>query len=301
VPSVADPVDEAIVALARRQHRNITRAQLLALGLGPAAITYRCRTGRLHRVHPGVYSVGAPPTTPLERAAAAALACGPGAALSHESALTLWGFAKHWRMPVHVSVPSDRRRPGIAIHRAPTLSRSDIRRQLGIRVTSPARTVLDCAPDLPDRRLARIVADARRGGQLNLSQLADVAERFPRHPGCACLAPLLEQVDGAPTRSELEDAFPVFCRQFGLPAPRVNTTVCGYEVDALFATERLIVELDGWDFHQGRDAFERDRRRDADTLAGGFATVRITWERMATSPREEAERLRTILERRRTG
>ncbi len=292
-------VDAAILALSRRQHRNVTRAQLLALGLGPAAIAYRCRTGRLHRVHLGVYAVGAPPATPLEWAAAAVLACGPGAALSHQSALTLWGFQKRWRMPLHVSVTGDRRRPEIIIHQSPLLTRSDIRRQLGIPVTSPARTLLDCAPDLPDRRLARIVADARRAGKLHRAALTDVVLRFPKHPGCACLGPTLERMDDAPTRSAFEDAFLVFCERFGLPRPQVNTRVCGYEVDALFAAERLIVELDGWDFHQDRDAFERDRRRDRDTLAGGFATIRITWERMTTSSDDEAERLRAILERRR--
>ncbi len=159
--------------------------------------------------------------------------------------------------------------------------------------------MLDCAPSLSDRRLARIVADGRRAGRLRLGELAAVGKRFPYHPGCAPVAPLLQRMDGAPTRSELEDAFLKFCERFDLPRPRVNVIVCGYGVDALFASERVIVELDGWDFHQDRDAFERDRRRDADTLAGGFATVRITWERMSGSPDEEAERLQAILERRR--
>ncbi len=89
------------------------------------------------------------------------------------------------------------------------------------------------------------------------------------------------------------------CERFGLPGPEVNAFVCGREVDALFAAERLIVELDGWRFHQDRQAFERDRARDADALAVGVATVRITWERMTGSPDEEAARLRVILDRRR--
>jgi very-short-patch-repair endonuclease len=70
-------------------------------------------------------------------------------------------------------------------------------------------------------------------------------------------------------------------------------------VDALFEAERVIVELDGWDLHRGRDSFERDRNRDADTLAGGVVTVRITWTRMTKTARKEAERLRSILAQRR--
>jgi very-short-patch-repair endonuclease len=77
------------------------------------------------------------------------------------------------------------------------------------------------------------------------------------------------------------------------------THVAGYEVDALFVEERLIVELDSWDFHSDRDSFERDRDRDADTLAAGHETVRITWMRIEQRPAREADRLRQILERRR--
>jgi hypothetical protein len=296
---VGDAPDEAIVALARRQHRNVTREQLLALGLGPASITYRARTGRLHRVHRGVYAVGTPPATPLERAAAAVLACGAGAALSDDSGLTLWEFKKRWSTSLQVTVRGDRRRPGIVVHQYRGLTAADIRTHLGIRVTSPARTLLDCAPELTASRLARIVADGRRSGKLHLAALRDVVQRFPKHPGAAHLIPLLD-TSGAPTRSEFEDAFLAFCEQFDLPRPQVNTIACGYEVDALFAPERLIVELDGWDFHRDRNVFENDRNRDADTLTGGLATVRITWNRLNQTPGKEAERLKSILAARRT-
>ena len=71
--------------------------------------------------------------------------------------------------------------------------------------------------------------------------------------------------------------------------------MCGYEVDALFERERVIVELDGWEFHNDRRSFERDRAKDVDTLLAGFVTVRITWERLHKHPRREAESLKRIL------
>ncbi|MFZ0039859.1 MAG: type IV toxin-antitoxin system AbiEi family antitoxin domain-containing protein [Solirubrobacteraceae bacterium] len=290
---------EAILALARRQQGNITRKQLLALGLGPAAIAHRVQTKRLHRVHRGVYAVGRPPSMPVERAAAAVLACGDEAALSHSSALTLWGFATRWPAPMHVSVSGDRRRPGIVVHQTRGLTRADIRTHLGIRVTSPARTVLDCAPTLTTKRLTRIVNDGRRSGRLRPDALDDVRRRFPNHPGTRPLAQILDGSPGAPTRSVFEDAFVAFCQRFDLPRPRVNASVAGYEVDALFAAERLIVELDGWRFHNDRAAFETDRLRDADALTLGLATVRVTWERMTKTPQREAARLKRILARRR--
>ena len=72
----------------------------------------------------------------------------------------------------------------------------------------------------------------------------------------------------------------------------------GYEVDALFAAQRLVVELDGWEFHKGRVAFGDDRDRDADLLDFGYETVRITWDRLHETPEREAARLRRILARR---
>jgi Transcriptional regulator, AbiEi antitoxin len=282
------------VAIARRQHRIITRAQLLALGLSPDTIKRLVRAGWLHREHLGVYAVGTPATTPLERAAAAVLACGDGAALSHASALALWGWAKRWPNAVHVTTQSDRRPSGLIVHRSTKLERADIRTHLGIRTTSPARSLLDCAPTIP---ITRPVNDALRSRFLTQAQLADVCARNPKHPGTKLLIEFLDLTSG-PTRSEFEDAFPGFCQAFGLPVPRMNVIVCGYEVDAYFPDHGVIVELDGWAFHRDRVTFESDRNRDADTLAAGLVTVRITWARMTTDPQHEADRLNGILEQR---
>jgi predicted transcriptional regulator of viral defense system len=139
--------DVKIARVAARQHGNITRAQLGAIGLSDDAIAHRARRGRLHRIHRGVFSVGRPAQTGLERASAAVLACGPTALLSHEAALVLWGFTSPWPSTFDVTVTAGNPRPkGITVHRSTQLARRDIRIQLGIRATSPARTILDCAP-----------------------------------------------------------------------------------------------------------------------------------------------------------
>jgi len=95
-PQDPDYYDAKIARVAVRQHGNITRGRLVAIGLTDNAIADRVRRGTLFRIHRGVVGVGRPPRTPLERAAATVLACGPGVALSHTSALALWGFTSHW-------------------------------------------------------------------------------------------------------------------------------------------------------------------------------------------------------------
>ncbi|HEX8975191.1 MAG TPA: type IV toxin-antitoxin system AbiEi family antitoxin domain-containing protein [Solirubrobacteraceae bacterium] len=291
-----DSPADALVRIAQRQHGNVTVAQLHECGYGQAAIHRLCAQKRLFRVHHGVYALGRPPSLPLEHAAAAVLACGPAAALSHESAFVLWGFASRWRFPLHVTAAHRRKRPGIITHRAATLTRPDTRIQLGIRATSPARTLLDHAPALPDRQLRRAAAHARREGLMHPAALLDLLERNPWHPGAQALRATI--TDQAPTRSEFEDAFLVFCAHHGLPTPLVNTRVAGHEADAYFPESGLIVELDGWDFHRDRDAFEGDRERSADALAEAAApTLHITWERMTRRADREAQRLQRILSR----
>jgi hypothetical protein len=292
------PPDQAIALLAARQHGIVTRGQLLDLGLGPMAIHYRVHSGRLHPVHRGVYSVGRPARTGLEHAAAAVLACGPTAALSHQSALVLWAIWERWTFPVQVTIRTGDFRPqGITVHRSRTLAPRDIRRQNGIWTTSPARALLDCAPDLARKTLTRAVNDARLKAGMNHIQLGDVVARNPTHPGAAPLKPFIENTRDGPTRSEWEDTFKDFCARYGLPTPIMSTVVCGFEVDAFFPDHNVIVELDSWEFHKDRSAFEADRERDAETLAHGYHTVRITWERLKTRPADEAARLHRILSR----
>jgi very-short-patch-repair endonuclease len=291
-----EAVEKAIARLARRQRGNVTNAQLRALGLGAGAIQHRIRIGWLIQMYRGVYAVGRLPVAPEDSAAAAVLACGPQAVLSHRSALCLWRWSRPLVPPFHVTTPSRHRRPEILLHRSTRLTRADTRLHLGIRVTSPARTLLDCAPALTDKQLARAAREARLSPYLRTSEIADVVARFPRHPGAKRLSVLAAL---APTRSEFEDVFPSFCRTYDLPEPKMNTLVNGYEADAVFEAEKLIVELDGYQFHGDRQSFERDRERDAHQLAAGYGTVRITWQRLADDPQREADRLNTILVSRR--
>ena len=113
-----------------------------------------------------------------------------------------------------------------------------------------------------------------------------LAETLARHPNLAAtkrIAKLIGQ-EGTPTRSGWEDDFPKFCADHGLPAPVMGLPFHGYVADAVFVAERVIVELDSWPFHKGKIPFESDRERDAETLARGFVTVRVTEERLEQRP-----------------
>jgi very-short-patch-repair endonuclease len=284
--------DLQMAGLAARQHGYVTRQQLLALGLGPEAIKYRLRTGRLHRIYPGVYAVGHSRLHPVDRSMAAVLACGRGAVLSHASAASLWGFFRRWEQPFEVTIVGDRRPKAIRVHYC-RLARADKTHQLGVPVTSPGRTVIDSASRV--RNPIRLVNDALHSPWLTESQLIEAIERHPR----ASLVRAIVLGQPGVTRSELEDRFVAFCQKHRLPQPEINAVVDGREVDAFFREERVIVELDSYAFHSDRTTFERDRQKDAEAAAKGLTTVRLTDERMRREPDQEAARLRTILKGRR--
>jgi hypothetical protein len=248
-------------------------------------------------VYAGVFALGHLPALPQDRAAGALLACGPGAVLSHGSAACAWGIFRVWAMPLEVTAPAGHRRRGIRVHRA-RLARPDVTREAGLRVTSVARTFVDVAPRMSEKALRRAVNDQLRANRLRLPALAELLERVPRHPGARRLRPFLDRCDG-PTRSELEDTFLAFIERFGFPRPLINVEVAGREADAWFPQERVIVEIDGWDYHRDRDTFETDRDRDATALALGIPTVRVTEVRMRYHAEREAERLWRILRSRR--
>jgi very-short-patch-repair endonuclease len=60
----------------------------------------------------------------------------------------------------------------------------------------------------------------------------------------------------------------------------MNAVACGFEVDALWDEQKLIVELDSYAWHSDRAAFERDRIRDATLQLEGYIVLRITYRRL---------------------
>ena len=125
MPYKVDTPDSRVAETAARQHGVITARQLTMAGMGRMAISERSRNGQLHRIHRGVYAVGHKGLSLHGRFMAAVLACGEGAVLSHGSAAVLWELLRPLDGPIHVSIPSTSgrtRRPGIHLHRSPSLS-----------------------------------------------------------------------------------------------------------------------------------------------------------------------------------
>jgi hypothetical protein len=288
-----------LARLATRQHGVVARRQLRELGFGDEAIKTRLAYGWLHHLHEEVYAVGHTRLGSRSWWWAAVLAYGPRTLLSHHTAAVLWGFQRPRRGPIHVTAPGGRqgieRREGIWIHRC-KLTPEDQTIRDGFPVTTVARTLFDFAEAAPFDSLKGAAEEADRLKLLRLRELEEVCERGRGRrvlrPVRQLLAELQPPDEG---RSPLEIRFPAFVREFGLPTPVQNVHVLGHEVDALWPAAKLIVELDSWEHHGHRAAFERDRARDPKLLIAGYRTIRVTHRRLDREPARLADEIRQLL------
>ncbi len=282
--------------MAGRQHGVVSAVQLGGLGLSGAAIRRWTVSGRLHRLHRGVYAVGHPSLTGHGRWLAAVLACGPGALLSHAAATQLWGLRRSAKARFDVTTTSGRPRSGIQVHRARHLAPQDHAELYGISVTSVPRTLLDLAAVAPPRIVTRAWEEADRLRLLDLTGIHETITRTPGHHGLPTILSLIARAEEAPrTRSELERTFLDLCRHHNLPRPETNVIVHGYEIDAYFRTAHLAVELDSFAFHHTRRSFESDRARDIALHLAGLRPIRLTHRRLVDEPGALVGELRALL------
>jgi Protein of unknown function (DUF559) len=294
-----ESVDRALAALAALQHGVVARWQLLALGFTRDTVQKRTEAGRLHRIHRGVYAVGHAKLTLKGYWMAAVLACGSDALLSHRWALALWDVraATSGLIDVTVPGPSSRKGPsGIRLHSTKTLHQDDLAVIDGIPVTSLAKTILDYASVASAQRVRQALEKVERMGKPIGPELDRALGRNARHRGAKKLREVLAELQGpAPwTQSELEDRFHALIRGAGIPEPEANVVVEGELVDALWRAPRLVVEVDGYEFHKSRSQFEADRRRDAKLQVAGYRVLRLTRERIDFEPRSVVSQLRAL-------
>lgn len=289
-----------LALVAGRQFGVVSARQLRRLGYSASAVSRAVRAGRLHRVHRGVYAVGHANLTRHGLAFAAVLACGRGAALSHGSAAWLWGLRAAWSRTAEVSVPArGRGRAGIVVHHAPGVPAAERTVHERIPVTSVARTLFDlAAAAVPG--LGSAIERAERLGLFDAAEIDRLLARHPHAPGTTRIRAATD-IYRAPaySRARSERLFLAFVAAAGLPRPALNTWVAGFEVDAYWQRERFAVEVDGWETHRTRRAFEDDRVRQEDLKLAGVDSVLVTARRIEREPAEVGRRLATHLARRR--
>lgn len=187
-----------------------------------------------------------------------------GAAVSHRSALSLWGLLRATQTLSDVIVGGNggrARRAEVRVHRSLTVGSSDVTLHRGIPVTTPQRTIADLREAIAAHR-----RDAISGRELR---------RAIRQANVLGL-PISERDARVRTRSDLEADFLQLCRRHHLPRPEVNVRIGPYLVDFLWRERRFVVETDSYLYHRGEVAFQEDRARDLDLMRRGFELLRLS-------------------------
>lgn len=244
-----------------------------------------------------MYAVGHRGIAQRGRWMAAVLAGAKGAALSHRHAAALWGFRDTIAAKIDVTVTRRRRpRPGIAFHET-RLQPADRSVRDGIPVTAVPRTLLDLAATLASTQLDHAFWEAERLSLIDPHELRAFLARSHGRRGMRRLRALADRMlpPGITVRSPLERRFYELVRDSGLPPPRLNVQLEGFEVDACWEAQRLIVELDGHAYHRGVGAALRDAERDARLGAAGYRVIRVSYARLETESAAILEELERIL------
>jgi hypothetical protein len=259
------------------------------------------KRGQIHRRHQGVYVYGHPRLSWQGVLLAAQYAAGNTAFLSHETALALNGLRKVYLREIHVTVVGSRATvgdPNVRIHR--TMVVPEIRRTGALKYTTISRTLLDlAATGTTVNRLNELITEAIQLRKLDHVQMQKTVEQ--RRPGAAILRKAYAYYLPRPSsKSDLERSFDKrLKRRPWIPEPQRNITMLidgkKRELDRYFAEQKVLVEMDGRDFHTAQAESEGDRVRDAKLARLGIVVLRFTDLRWGDEPDDCLDDLEAVL------
>ena len=289
--STPSPDKSSLQVALSRQELVLSRAQVLAAGITPAALRHRTRAGGpWQRLLPGIYLVvtGTPTMRQLE--IAALLYAGEGSVLTGLAALRHHGIRVPEAKVATVLIPAGHVRRSRGFVRVAPTSRMPIPVFLkgAVAFAPPARAVADATRECHSFREVRaLVADAVQQRRCRLDHLQEELASGPVR-GSAWLRQALAEVTGG-IRSGAEGDFGDLLRHCQLPAPMFNARLyCGKTliavVDAWWAEAGVAVEVDSRAWHLLPEDWERTMRRHARMSAHGIIVLHFPPDRIRSDP-----------------
>jgi predicted transcriptional regulator of viral defense system len=173
------PSEDALYVAAETRAGYFTTAQAAEAGYSRALLAHHAAAGNLERVDHGIYRLRRYPESPHADLVVASLRAGNSAAVSHQSALALWGLSDILPGEVHVTLPrtASRRRPGLRLHTG-ALDAGDVTERDGVRVTTVERTIADVArAGLSDELVLQAIQQAIGRGLTTPARLGHYARK----------------------------------------------------------------------------------------------------------------------------
>lgn len=249
----------------------------------------RVAAGRWDRLYPGTYRLSGAASSWQQSLIAICLAWGPGAVISHRCAAALWRLAGFVTVAIELIVPRKRVRdlPGI-VHRPLSLPAVDVTSIGAIPVTTPARTLLDLAGVVSRNEVEEALDDALRRKLVSLPRLRWRLQEVGGMgtPGTATLRALIDaraKDFAAVPQSVFETKVLRLLKDAGLPVPVLQHEIRDERghlvavVDFAFPDAKLAIEAEGYQWHTGRQRFDRDLARRNALTAIGWRIVHVTW------------------------
>jgi predicted transcriptional regulator of viral defense system len=167
---------------AYQQNGYFTVRQAREHGISSQLLNHYTRRERFDRVRRGLYRLRGFPRDEQDEMREKWMAVGTEkAVLSHESALALLDLSDNIPDAVHLLVPRRyrglRRPPGVVIHTRPDDEEVSTVWRNGLRLTAPARTLVDVLDDLQPEQASMAVQQALSRGLLTTQQLKREAAR----------------------------------------------------------------------------------------------------------------------------
>ncbi len=299
------PENDRLMGIAAAQHAVFTTSQALQCGLSYLTIRQWERTGRVVLRHPRVWLIAGSPATWLQSLAAAILAGGPRAAVSHRSAARLWGVLDD--ETVEISIPRSRscRLDGVVVHRSRDLVDDHISRWEGFPLTKPARTIVDLGAVLPPEKVEDVLDRALTRKRTTIAgvewMLTELAGRG--RPGTAAVAKILDEraLGKEPADGLLEPRMARLLRTAGLPPAAFQHPVHTPEgrflarVDFAYPELLLAVEVDGFESHGSPSAMGKDFVRQNGLVPYRWRVLRFTWAQVVHQPEYVAATIGRVL------
>lgn len=229
--------------------------------------------------------------------AARALAHGLTAVVSHRSAALAHGWKVKTvpRLP-EVTIPPGRKIAADNRRRAAFHSSHLAPGEVVAGVTSPTRTVVDCARRLPFDEALAIADSALRSRSVRPADLERAAQQV-RGPGRPAVLRVLQQASG-----KAANPFESVLRAIALdvpgldPRPQVGIGIVGGDrvtPDLVDVSLGIVLEADSHEFHTGRSQLVTDCWRYDELVLGGWDVYRFTYEHVM----HRQEWTRSVLER----
>ncbi len=282
-----------VIDYAKRHGGVITTREALALGLPQSTLTRRVSDGIFVRIGRGLLALPGTSTRPdvMLRAAGRLL----GAVVSHQSAARIHKMEPIPKATPSVTVPHRGTYvfPGLTVHQSTDLLPEHVMTVGGLRVTTPARTILDLAKVIGAKRLERIIDNALAGGIVDFDELSTLYLALTRQgkTGMRKMGTILDERADAKRIPEtvIETKLFELLVNAGVRTPEKQFHAPWLEpihgrVDFACPAERIVIEADSRRWHALYDAFEIDRRRDIAAQLAGWIVLRITWKMITEDP-----------------